>query len=78
MKIELKCFADLAKQYGCSYKAGAELEIPDNSTVVDVMRAGGISQEDVKIVFVNGKIKDPFQLLKNGDRVAFAPATGGM
>lgn len=78
MKIELKCFADLAKQYACDYAKGADMEMPGGSTAGDVMRAVGIAQDEVKIVFVNGRIKDPGHLLENGDRLALVPATGGM
>jgi len=37
-----------------------------------------ISNEDIKIIFINGKKAGEDSILKDGDRVAFAPAIGGM
>ncbi len=37
-----------------------------------------IEKENVKIVFVNSKIVGIDAVLSNGDKIALAPATGGM
>ena len=78
MKIELKCFADLAKYHACDYAESSAIEVPEGARAGDVMRTAGIPQQEVKMVFVNGKIQGPDHLLKDGDRMALAPATGGM
>jgi sulfur carrier protein ThiS len=78
MKINLKCFADLAERFACGYQASTSVETGDGATVETVMRQAGIPEEDVKIVFVNGKIAGLEQQLDQGDRVTLVPATGGM
>jgi len=78
MKIELKCFADLAKYNACDYAAATDMEMPEGSIVRDVMHAAGIAPQEVKMVFVNGQLRGPEHPLNEGDRVALAPATGGM
>ena len=78
MKINLKCFADLADRYECDYQKTTTLNMNDGSTVGKVMQDSGIPVTDVKIVFVNGKIAGAGQLLNDGDRVTLVPATGGM
>jgi sulfur carrier protein ThiS len=78
MRIKLKCFADLAERFACGYQAPTSVEAFDGATVETVMRQAGIPQEDVKIVFVNGKIAGPEHQLNQGDRVTLVPATGGM
>ncbi len=78
MKINLKCFADLAERFACDYRDPTAVEIDDDSTVGAVIRQSGIPEKDVKIVFVNGRIAGPEQALTQGDRVTLVPATGGM
>lgn len=78
MKINLKCFADLAEKYTCDYQATTTVDISDGATVEKVMDRSGIPEEDVRIVFVNGKITGTGQALSDGDRVTLVPATGGM
>ena len=78
MKINLKCFADLAKEYDCDYREPTALEVTESANVDDVLRARGVNQDRVKIVFVNGRSVDATRSLSDGDRVALVPATGGM
>lgn len=78
MRINLKCFANLAEQYACDHEVSTTVEIDEKTTVDKVMSKSGISRNDVKIVFVNGKIAGFEQTLENGDNVTLVPATGGM
>jgi sulfur carrier protein ThiS len=78
MNVNLKCFADLAERYECTYHTPTPMSVADGSTVGNVIQASGISEEDVKIVFVNGKIAGANQPLQDGDRVTLVPASGGM
>lgn len=78
MKINLKCFADLAQRYACDYRAATTLDLNKGSTVDALMRASGIARDEVRIVFVNGRISGAQQTLNDGDRVTLVPATGGM
>ena len=78
MRINLKCFANLAEQYICDHEVSTTVEIDDKTTVDKMMSKSGISKNEVKIVFVNGKVSGLEQTLDNGDNVTLVPATGGM
>lgn len=78
MKINLKCFANLADRYTCDHEVTTTVDIDDDTTVDKMMSKSGISNNDVKIVFVNGKISGLKQTLTDGDNVTLVPATGGM
>ena len=78
MRINLKCFSDLAERNDCDYRSATAIDLADGSTVKKVMDISGVTENDVKIVFVNGKISDMKQSLNDGDDVTLVPATGGM
>ena len=78
MRINLKCFADLAEQYACDHDIITTVDIDAETTVDKMMKKNGIAKEDVKIVMINGKISGLDQTLNDGDHVALVPATGGM
>jgi putative ubiquitin-RnfH superfamily antitoxin RatB of RatAB toxin-antitoxin module len=78
MRVGLKCFANLAKKYDCHYGDTTPLNMQDGESVQDALRASGIAQSDVKLIFVNGRLSNLSQPLQDGDRLALAPATGGM
>ena len=78
MRINLKCFADLAEQYTCDHEIITTVDIDAETTVDKMMSKTGIDEKDVKIVMVNGKISGLEQTLNNGDNVTLVPATGGM
>ena len=78
MKIDLKCFSTLVEPDKCDFKDSTTYELKDGQTVKDLMKKANISEENVKIVFVNSRIVDFGTVLSNGDKVGLAPATGGM
>lgn len=78
MKISLKCFAQLAKENICDYRGSTPHDIPDGTRVSDLIDKLGFRDEEIKLVYVNNTIVPQKTLLHEGDRVAFAPATGGM
>ena len=78
MKVKLKCFANLPERYDCDYTDGSEHEITPAETVAQFAARLKISDKDIKIIFINGKKANKDNVLKDGDRLAFAPATGGM
>ncbi|MBR9980572.1 MAG: MoaD/ThiS family protein [Desulfatitalea sp.] len=78
MKVDLKCFAGLAEEKGCGYEKSATVEMPAGATVGMMMHEKQIPDKAVRIVFVNGKITHEGHVLHEGDRVALAPAIGGM
>lgn len=78
MKIDIKCFSQLAKKYDCDYRERGTIEIGEDSTVRNAVSTAGIPEEEVKIIFVNGKITGLTQALHSGDLLTLVPATGGM
>ena len=78
MKVNLKCFADLAERFDCDYRESKPIDITEGATVSHVLEQSGIPENDVRIVFVNGQVTRSNQLLSHGDRVTLVPATGGM
>ena len=78
MKIEMRCFANLAESESCDYRESSKYDVQPNTTAGDLVRQTGISEKSVKIIFVNGKASAPDTVLAEGDRVGLVPAVGGM
>jgi molybdopterin converting factor small subunit len=78
MKIQFKCFANLPEKYDCGFTGGSEHDIQPGETVGQFASRMNMREEDIKIVFINGKSAAKDTPLNDGDRVAFAPAVGGM
>jgi sulfur carrier protein ThiS len=78
MKVNLKCFADLAERFECDYRETRSVDLSEGATVNHVLEHSGIPKSDVRIVFVNGQVSESNRTLRNGDRVTLVPATGGM
>ena len=78
MKVNLKCFATLVDAESCNFDDSTVYELKDGQTVENLIEVAGIEKENVKIVFVNSKIVGTDSVLSDGDKIALAPATGGM
>ena len=78
MNIKVKCFADLAERFDCDFRSPRNVGLCGGATVANVTGAFGIDVNDVKIVFVNGKIVGMNHILNDGDRVTLVPSSGGM
>ena len=78
MKVDVRCFANLANEDTCDYRSASSYDLDEGRTVGDLAGAAGVAVEKVKIAFVNGRVKDLNTELAHGDRVGFVPAVGGM
>ena len=78
MKVNMKCFATLVDVGSCNFDDGTVYELMEGQTVEDLIAAAGLQEADVKIAFVNSKKVGFDTVLSEGDRIGFAPATGGM
>ncbi len=78
MNVSVKCFAQLAKNEVCDYHGSTPHSLPGGSKVNDLIDKLGFQHEEIKLIFVNNLFVSPETLLHEGDRVTFAPATGGM
>ncbi len=78
MHLRVKLFATLR-----SYRAETEpgvpfaLEVQEGSTVADLIRTLRLPEEDVRIIFVNGRARPPNWVLENDDEVGMFPPVGG-
>ena len=54
-----------------------ELVLPDPCTLQDVVTHLKLSEEEVKITFVNGIIQELDCVLKSGDEIGIFPPVGG-
>jgi len=71
--IEVKCFATLSGYA----PPGGQIDLPAGQDVAQLIKKLGIPEEEVKIVFVNGKKATLDTKLKDKDRVGIFPAVGG-
>ncbi|VFQ44484.1 molybdopterin synthase/thiamin biosynthesis sulphur carrier beta-grasp [Desulfoluna butyratoxydans] len=76
MKLELKLFATLRPYLKGTCEDGT-LEVPDNTTVADVIELLKLPEEQVRLIFVNGRHADRDRELCAGDRLGIFPPVGG-
>jgi len=73
MKIKMKCFSKLSERDVCDFTGSNEQEISEGETVGSLISRLGFSQEEVKCIFLNGRIVDFDAVLADGDQVGLAP-----
>lgn len=77
-KVELRLFGHLREYLSIQGQPGVQMEMPDGSSIQDLIEKLGIPPSDPKIVLVNGLHAPKEQLLQEGDRVSiFPPIAGG-
>lgn len=78
MNDSVRCFAQLVKEDVCDFRESTPHELPNGASVTSLIDKLGLHGEEIKLVYVNHVIVPQTTPLHEGDRVAFAPATGGM
>jgi sulfur carrier protein ThiS len=78
MKVKVKCFSTLVKADVCDYHGAKEHDVPEGTTVKDLVDKLSLPADEIKIMFVNSKEVEANTVLKDGDQIAFSPVTGGM
>ena len=78
MKVHVKCFAQLAKDDVCDYHGTMPHYLYEGASVQNLIKKLGLRHEDIKLIFVNHVIVPPDSTLHEDDKIALAPATGGM
>ena len=73
MRIELKCYATLARFAPLS----EGVDVPESATVADVITSLGMPQDEIKLIFINGVHVSADTILKQGDRLGLFPPVGG-
>ena len=87
MKIQAKLFATLIRmvpdrireRYPQSVRAGSpmEVDLPQGSTLADLVDHLGLPPEKVRVIFVNGRVRPRDHVLVAGDEVGIFPPVGG-
>lgn len=78
MKVNLRCFSNLVNPERCNFRESTAYELKHGQTVEDLLKKIDVSDQDVKIAFVNSRIVSFDTVLSDGDNVGLAPAVGGM
>lgn len=78
IKVKVKCFSTLTKEHVCDYKGSTEHELPEGSTIHDLIEKLAIPLDAIKIIFLNSKEVGLDAVLRSGDQVGLSPVTGGM
>lgn len=60
------------KKNGFEYK-NANLTIPENQTVIDLIHTLKLKKDDVEAVFINGKANSFGHIIQDNDRVGLIP-----
>ena len=53
-----------------------KLEIPDNITVIELVKLYGFEEEDFDAVFINHRVVPKNTVIQDGDRVSLVPPGG--
>ena len=78
MKITVKLYSMLKEYLGGAANGTAEREVPDGSTIGDVIAQLGIPEKIPKIMLVNGEQMQAADRLSPGDVLSvFPPIAGG-
>ena len=78
MKVNLRCFSTLVEPEKCNFNESTTYNLKEGQTVGDLLQRIDVSDENVKIAFVNSRIVGFDTVLSDGDNVGLAPAVGGM
>ena len=76
--VRVKLFATLRRHRpGLGIGEPFEVDLPATSTIADLIDLVGLPPEEVKIVFVNGLVRQPADSLSEGDELGIFPPVGG-
>lgn len=79
MNISVKCFSSLHNGDTCRHDRGHTISLSNETSTVKMLADRvRIPEQDIALVFVNGRRAEIDNNLADGDRVAFVPAVGGM
>lgn len=79
VRVHVYLYATLRQFHAAAGSAdGAEVEVPDGTSIAGLYTLLRIPDEQVKQAFVNGRRRETDYLLRDGDRVGvFPPIAGG-
>ena len=78
MLVKVKLFATLRELFpDLGIGEAMEVQLPHGASVRDLVGNLGIPPEEVKLVYVNGRLKNMEYVLSEGDEVGIFPPVGG-
>jgi molybdopterin synthase sulfur carrier subunit len=78
MLVRVRLYATLCRYIpGLSAGTTAKIDLADNATISDLVDSLELPAGQVKVIFVNGRIRAPDWTLKSGDEVGIFPPVGG-
>jgi sulfur carrier protein ThiS len=77
MVIEVRLYAVLRKYSVQSPNGMINMEVPEATSVQELIEMLDINIDEVKLVMVNGKNTDLDTILSDGDRIGLFPPVGG-
>jgi len=78
MEVKVRLFATLRQYLPEGAEGTMSMNLPEGTTVGDLLARMGIPEETVKLRFVNGSHADVDKVLAHGDEVGlFPPLAGG-
>ena len=78
MRVCVKLFATLSRYFaGVMPGTPVEVEVADGATLADLADQLKVPQDEVRMVFVNGRIQPLDYELRPGDEVGIFPPVGG-
>lgn len=76
--VHVKLFATLRHlRPGLGIGEAFPAQLPDGATVGQLIQQLGLPEEEVKLVFVNGIVRDRAHRLADGDELGIFPPVGG-
>ena len=78
INIQVKLFATLRRQYpDLGIGEAMSVTVPDDATIADLVERLRLPDGQVKVVFVNGTVRQRDYGLSEGDVVGLFPPVGG-
>ena len=78
MKVNVKCYATLSDPGACNYKEATSIALGKDSVAGDAASRLNIPENDIKLLFVNGRRAKAETRLVDGDTIGLFPPVGGM
>jgi molybdopterin converting factor small subunit len=78
MVVRVKLFATLRRQYPhLGIGEAMEVELPDGATIRQLIERLRLPADQVKVIFINGIVRERDDTLDDGNEVGIFPSVGG-
>ena len=78
IKVQVRLYAALVRLVpGATAGTPLEVALPEGSTLAELVAAIPLPDQEVKVIFANGRAREMSYTLGPGDRVGLFPLVGG-